>query len=530
MRKNLQVEYQITETIAQGGTATVFKAKQISLNRWVAIKKLHPHLGREKEFVARFEIEARAIANLKHPAIVDIYDFGQDEDGSYFTVMEYIDGYDLDFYVHQYQFLPAEIAALVVKEVLSALVYAHQRKIIHRDIKPANIMLTQDGEVKLMDFGIAQVNTAFLTEPGKIVGTPLFMSPQQAEGKKVDEQTDIYSLGVVFYYLLAGQYPYQGENSSVILHQIIYNPPRPLGKLAPFLDSKIISLVEKAIEKDLTKRYQTATLFLSALEQWLKNQKLEQERSLLKKFVQNPKKLIAEKREIQFQAFFENGMKWFRKKNLKLAWEELEKARKIKPTEEKIIPWLRKIEKQLHPQQTQATEVLIRSKKYEQILGLVGILVFLSFIFWSSHQTPSPPSSSFILPKMPPVKTETNVSHLLPGEEEVSPPTTTTPEKKIKGVKKPHGGQRRKKSSSIQTRKKKKPAYGFLRVFSEPWAEIYIDGRKVGTAPVDKSIILTPGSHQLWLKNPSGLEYKEKIFIRENEEVIISVTLKEREK
>jgi serine/threonine-protein kinase len=258
--------YKIVNELGRGGMAVVYRAYQSSLNRYVAIKVLPARLGFDQEFVERFQREALASAQLRHPNIVVIHDVGH-EQGIYFIVMELLEGRTLKQIVEEEGALPVERATRVVEQVAAALDYAHQRGFVHRDVKPANIFVSKEGHTTLTDFGIAKAASEAqqLTRTGMLMGTPEYMSPEQAEGDNVDYRTDLYALGVVLYQMLVGQVPFRGTTPHAILHAVIYEPPIPLRRLRPDLSPGIESMVLKAIDKRPERRYQSGAELAEAL-------------------------------------------------------------------------------------------------------------------------------------------------------------------------------------------------------------------------------------------------------------------------
>lgn len=223
IRQALGSQYDVEGVIGKGGMATVYKACQKSLGRDVAIKVIHQNLVHDNEFVERFLREAQIGASLNHPNIITVYDVGS-IDTVHYMVMEYLEGMDLLAKVRQEAPLAIEEVVELLSPIANALGYIHGREFIHRDIKTSNIFITKSGRPVLMDFGIARsAEGTKLTRAGTIIGTPEYMSPEQAEGKVVDGRSDLYSLGVVMYECLSGRVPFKSDNPLTTIHQVLNN-------------------------------------------------------------------------------------------------------------------------------------------------------------------------------------------------------------------------------------------------------------------------------------------------------------------
>ncbi|MEN8238121.1 MAG: Stk1 family PASTA domain-containing Ser/Thr kinase [Actinomycetota bacterium] len=262
--------YRIVKHLARGGMADVFEAEDMLLNRPVAVKVLHANFASDQAFVSRFRREAQAAANLSHPNIVAIYDWGQ-EAGTYFMVMELIRGQTLRQILRTEGVLLPRRATEIAAETAAALAIAHQHGVYHRDIKPGNIMVTEDGAVKVTDFGIARAldDSEELTRTGAVIGTATYFSPEQAQGLPADERSDIYALGIVLYESLAGKPPFTGESPVAVAYQHVSTMPSPAREINPDVPQEIASVAEHAIAKDPANRYQSADAFRDDLLRYL---------------------------------------------------------------------------------------------------------------------------------------------------------------------------------------------------------------------------------------------------------------------
>ncbi len=257
--------YRIIEQLGQGGMATVYKAFHAALDRYVAIKALHPAFGEDPNFEARFQREARLVARLEHPHIVPIYDYAEHQ-GRPYLVMKFIEGETLKARLAQGPLTTAEITN-VVESVGAALAYAHQQGILHRDIKPSNVLLGNDGHMWLADFGLARIAQAAEStlSSDMIMGTPQYISPEQAMGdRKLDEGTDIYSFGVMLYELVVGQVPFNADTPFSIIHDHIYSPlPMPRA-INPKVPEPVERVLLKALAKERADRYQDVNALVQA--------------------------------------------------------------------------------------------------------------------------------------------------------------------------------------------------------------------------------------------------------------------------
>src|SRR6201985_3572459 len=256
--------YELDVVVGRGGMAEVYRARDLRLDRTVAIKTLRADLARDQTFQARFRREAQSAASLNNPTIVAVYDTGEDMSSGVpvpFIVLEFVDGRTVtDLLIESPRLLP-ELTLEIVSGVLRALEYSHQAGIVHRDIKPGNVMVTRNGDIKVMDFGIARAmsdSQATMTQTAQVIGTAQYLSPEQARGERGDARSDLYSAGCLLYELLTGRPPFTGDSPVAIAYQHVREHPVPPSQVDPEIPVWADSIVLKAMATDPADRYQSA--------------------------------------------------------------------------------------------------------------------------------------------------------------------------------------------------------------------------------------------------------------------------------
>ncbi|MEO0189788.1 MAG: serine/threonine-protein kinase [candidate division WOR-3 bacterium] len=553
--------FEIKELIATGGMAAIYKANQITLDRIVAIKILHGHLAQDKDFIIRFEREAKAAANLQHENIVNIIDFGQEEE-VYFIAMEYVDGKSLKDLLNQVKFIPQEIALGIIIEIAKGLGYAHQKGIVHRDMKPANILIGYDGCVKIADFGLAQAqDLTTITVTGAIVGTPAYMSSEQAAGKKVDNRSDIFSLGVVFYEMLTGAKPFKGENYSSVIHEILTVTPPKAFEANPLISKELSAIIERMLEKDPDKRYQNIEEVSEDITIQMKRSRIEVVRKDIGDFVSTPEEKIKNLLEKRKERHFERGIYFMNSGYEKIddAIAEFEKVLLLDPNDQKAKGYLEelKTKKEEIPPSKKIKEKK-STKRTPVFTGLfVGLIVIAIIIYFIVHSFRNIPVKELtgiaIVNTTPPGALiffdDDSTGKITPAELESLKVGEHQIELKKEGYKpfvqkfeiKGNDTIRldimliteiAKQDSVIEVKNQipKKPlppvqGTSYLRVKVEPWAKIYIDGKYIETTPIAGNLTVSSGVHNIRLENPNFKIWQRNIRFKPDETVDLNVRL-----
>jgi eukaryotic-like serine/threonine-protein kinase len=247
--------YEILDKLGEGAMGVVYRARDATLGRVVALKMLSADLGAEEELHQRFQREAEAIGRLSHPNIVTVYDVGE-ASGQLYMAMELLEGDDLRSLIEKRAAIALADRVRILIQICAGLAYAHSRGVVHRDIKPANILVGSDGRVKILDFGLARVSArSTITRRGVILGTPDYMAPEQAMGKGVDRRSDVFSAGAVFYEFLTLEKPFKGKTLHAVLYQIISDDPEPVLTVNPEVPVRLAAIVHRMLRKDADQRY-----------------------------------------------------------------------------------------------------------------------------------------------------------------------------------------------------------------------------------------------------------------------------------
>jgi serine/threonine protein kinase len=511
-------KYKILKTVAKGGTAVLYAAMQTSLERVVAVKKLHQHLTEDENFTRRFILEAKAAASLDHENIVKIIDFGV-EDNSYRMVMEFIEGESLRGILDKWKQLPADVALAIVYRVCQGLEHAHNKGIVHRDIKPGNIMITKSGRVKITDFGLAKLTqqTTQHTAADSILGTPLYMSPEQAFGESVDQRSDLFSLGTMLYEMLTGVQPFRDEHYMAVIQNIIKkNAPHP-SKFNAELPPPVQSLLSKSMNKSREARFQNAGDFKKAIEKELGLRRLKESAGNLRQLLNTdgetlvlPQTLVGRTRGRRFRKGFIAALV------AATLFGAAGAGYTLGPTviQDKLHTALSWIDDKVSSPQEPG----------DHMAAMTGDLMnpYLAALDPDTASVPAAPDSSATVAAVtnvvetPDTSVEEASSQPQRSEPAVPPPAETTPVA-TEPPPTPVAAQKTVEPEPEEAQEPVKVRKGWLSITANPSAEIYVNGAFRGMTPPALNLELPRGSHRLECRSAGYISYSETVHITAGE-------------
>jgi eukaryotic-like serine/threonine-protein kinase len=385
--------YEISNEIGHGGMATVYRALDKRLERWVAVKVMHPHLRGTGEARARFAREARAVARLKHPGILEIYDYsGSDSDDAYIAT-ELLTGPTLRVFVDGAPEMPAEIAASIGVELSRALSAAHAEGIVHRDVKPENVLLHQNRDIKLTDFGIADMldpSMSHMTATGQILGSPSHMAPEQVEGGESDARSDIFAVGTILYWLATGKLPFSGKNPHQVLKRVVDCAPVDPMVVRPSIGVPLRDVIVRCLKKDPAERFQSAEDLASTLTKLLSDVGIESPKNELKEFLHDPKGHSARLQGQVLQRLLERAQTAVEQRDRKTTLESVDRVLALDDGNLRALGLLRELDRK--------TRARVLSRLGLTSLGFASLLG-LWFLFTPAHGAntaqprPTPPKA-----------------------------------------------------------------------------------------------------------------------------------------
>ncbi len=341
--------YRVIEEVGRGGMAVVYRGRDRTLDRQVAIKVLHPHLASTPEARARFRQEARAVAKLHHRNIIEIFDFddGSEKDGVSYIVTEFIEGSTLKQFMEDNKSFFPEIAALIAVEICDAISHAHQAGVIHRDLKPENMMITKEGSLKLMDFGIAKVIDQHeqMTVTGSILGSPAHMAPEMLEGRELDARSDLFSLGTILYWMATGSLPFTGTNPHQVLRRIIEGKFPDPQMVNPELGSDLGRIIKRALANDPEARFSSAVELRQTLLSQLEYLHLDSADHELEEFFEHPESYLEKLRPMVQIRLLERAKGLIASKDFRPALEDLDRLLAMVPGHPEALSLLKGLER-----------------------------------------------------------------------------------------------------------------------------------------------------------------------------------------
>ena len=494
-------KYKVIQTVASGGTAVMFKAVQTSLDRVVAVKRLHQHLTNDENFTNRFVLEAKAAASLDHENIVHVIDFGREGD-NYQMVMEYVEGESLSEILERWRPIKYDLALAIVRQICLGLDHAHAKGIVHRDIKPGNIMLTPFGRAKITDFGLAkltQANTS-QTAANSILGTPLYMSPEQAFGESVDNRSDLFSLGTLLYELVTGKQPFSSENYMGVIQNIINKDIPGVQEINNEIPDEVAAIVDTALAKSRENRFQTATEFREAIEAFLGHERLSQATANLKILLEQ-----SGTTQILPNAPFKRP---HRKKSSGKGAAALVVFTLVAAASAAVVFKPELLDYVRTPMQTQPAAHVQESTLGGPEAFLFDVADLIGEETASDSADAAAPTETGTDPA--PLKMSGNMTGAFtppPGSNSSPNVEPTVQEKPVDPPKTPE-------------------RLGYLNIDARPGAEIYIDGVYQGDTPPGMKLTLKAGKHKIECRHPKYEDYKEVLKIVNGELSRRSITLR----
>jgi serine/threonine protein kinase len=521
--------YRLLNQIGKGAMASIYRARDETLGRDVAIKVLHTHLADRQEHIQRFVREAHALAHLPHPNIVQIYDFGTDGDLHY-IVSEFVDGKDLSQVLTVVDPFPVPIATLIILQLLEAIDYAHKHGIIHRDIKLENVILGSDGIVKLTDFGIAHIfEWDKMTLPGALIGSPYYMAPEIIEGKSAESGSDIFSAGVLFYRLITGRFPFPGNNPAQVLRSILRDSPQPPHKLLSVVDRELSRYILECINKRPDERIGAEKLKTELLK-YIGPLSIRDVYAELRDFYLKPEEYLNLKKEQFIKLLTEDARKLISIRDYGSAINLLNRAISFGAVSREVTG-------------------LLNSAKFNRRLWIYPVILFVSaFILISgiklferevlNSEQQIPAVVGMVKNKGVGagggVQEKESRREVAEAGERVAETRRERREARGKGarqrVEEEGGGvleteSRQLRETGGEIVKQEKTGKGKLTIRTNPWADIYIDGKFYGRTPFVGTIELPEGKHIVEARNPFAENISRELIIEEGRTYAEHLTL-----
>lgn len=504
--------YRLLEQVGQGGMAAVYRARDLSLDRECAVKILHRHLQGDKESRLRFQREAQAVARLRHENILEVYAYSTADEGAgedSFLVVEFIHGVTLRAHLLAHRPRFAEVGAMVGCEVARALAVAHREGIVHRDVKPENILIRQDGTLVLCDFGIARIlDKDTMTVTGQLLGSPAYMAPEHIKGQHVDSRSDLFSLGILMYELIASELPFRGKNAHDTLTRIAAGTYTSLEEKAPLCSPELAHAVERLLDNNPDGRYQEAALLHDDLAALLRESSILDPRAELAAYFRDP--LAWERAFVpRLKAkLVEAGRQLLRSRRTALALAVWGRAHQLDPDDREVLALLASLTRR-----RRLRRLIFRSAMAAVGIGAVAATTFLLYPRRAPGPRSAPPSAApktSVLPVLPPAPAAHAPSS---PREPVAVPPAAAPSSEMAPKTLP-GASERSPASRI-ARPAAAPAVPLRSVRLEPWPKavrVTHNGRLLGAYGTDvRTVQLAPGRNEFLFENPAC--YSERVVL-----------------
>ncbi|MBK9366025.1 MAG: protein kinase [Deltaproteobacteria bacterium] len=536
-------KYEVLQKVGEGGMATVYRGRHVTLNRDVAIKVLHPHLSASMRNRQRFAREARAIEHLDHENILKIFDYSGVDVPDCFIVTEFVPGRTLYELLKDRGLFPSEVVAIIGRDLSAALAYAHRAGIVHRDLKPENVMVRVDGTVKLMDFGIARfLDETSLTVTGALVGSPAYMSPEQASERPVNERSDLFSLGTVLYHIVSGQLPFSGNNPSIILRNIIEGRRPEVLELQPSCSPRLADLIERLLQTDPDARPADADEVVRALDELLAEVRIDPktpEWSLVG-YLEDSEGYERRLRKHLDEALLTTAKAAFARGEHLSAQRTLNRLLVLRPDHPEVLALLTS----LHQPEPIESDPRVTSPR---LMALGALLIVASLGLAWRFLAPEEPTAAVTSPPTPALAERAPLKPAVlpvsgPAEvqpvaviSEAPPPTGAVPLAEAPtrpAVPRPTGarapepvGETSGGAATPPQPPAARDAELIVRLTEVGWAYVFVDGAEVGQVRQPLTLTMSPGVHTLTLRNAWAQDYTTTFSVSAGERRQFDVTL-----